>query len=93
MTKHCPCCGQPLLTWHGVKLPPKQAAILDMIDKAKGRGGIALETLALAFYPDVDTSRARQRIKVHVTQINDRFASTDRRILRRDGRYCFEAAP
>jgi hypothetical protein len=81
------------LTWHGVKLPPKQAAILDMIDKAGRRGGIALETLALAFYPDVDTPRARQRIKVHLTQINDRLVSTDHRILRRDGRYCFEAAP
>ena len=92
MTKHCPTCGQPLLTWHGVKLPPKQAAILDLIDK-KGRGGIALETLAWVFYPDVNTSRARQRIKVHVNQINDRLASTERRIVRRDGRYCFEAAP
>jgi hypothetical protein len=82
------------LTWHGVKLPPKQAAILDMIDKTKGRGGIALETLALAFYPDVDTSRAKQRIKVHLTQINDRLVSTSRRVVRRDGRYCVsEAAP
>jgi hypothetical protein len=96
MTKHCPTCGQPLLTWHGVRLPPKQAAILDMIARAsKGRGGIALNTLAWVFYPDVDTTRARQRIKTHVCQINDRLVSTERRIMRRsgDGRYYFEPAP
>ena len=78
------------MTWHGVRLPPKQSAILDAIEKRPG--GVALETLAYVFYPDVNTSRARQRIKVHIGQINDRLASTERRIVRRDGRYCFEGA-
>jgi hypothetical protein len=30
---------------------------------------------------------------VHVLQINDRLAGTDRRVVRHDGRYCFEVAP
>lgn len=94
MTKHCPTCGQPLLTLHGVRLQAKQAEILDMIERAsQGRGGIHLATLAGAIYPGVDTTRARQRIKVHVLQINDRLAGTDRRVVRHDGRYCFEVAP
>jgi hypothetical protein len=78
---------------HGVKLPPKQAAIFDMIDKARARGGVGIASLAGAFYPGVETARARQRIKVHICQINDRLASTDHGIVRRDGRYCFARVP
>jgi hypothetical protein len=93
MTQACPTCGQPLVTRYGVRLQAKQADIFDLIEHAKGRGGIALACLADAIYPGVDTTRARQRIKVQVGKINDRLVSTDRRVVRRDGRYCFEAAP
>lgn len=89
----CPTCGQPLLTRHGVKFRPKQAAILDMIERARGRGGVGVVALTCALYPGVETARARQRIRVHVSQINDRLASTDLGIVRRNGLYCFAQVP
>jgi hypothetical protein len=78
---------------HGVRLRPTQAEIFDLIDRARGRGGVALASLACAIYPGVDPMRARQRIKVHVCQINDRLAATDFGIVRRDGLYCVASVP
>jgi hypothetical protein len=89
----CPTCGQPLLIRHGVKLRPKQAAILDMIERARGRGGVGVVALAGALYPGVETERARHRVRVQVSQINERLASTDLGIVRRHGLYCFASVP
>jgi hypothetical protein len=91
MTQACPTCGQPLVTRYGVRLQAKQADIFDLIEHAKGRGGVALACLADAIYPGVDATRARQRIKVQVGKINDRLVSTDYRIVRRrNGLFCFD---
>src|SRR5690349_23314750 len=84
----CPHCGQPMTVRFGVKLPPKKAEFLDMIEQVtKGRGGIELESLASVFYPGVSKTVAKQRAKVHICQINDLLLSTDYRIVNRDGLY------
>jgi len=84
----CPHCGQPMTVRFGVRLPPKKAEFLDMIEKVTtGRGGIELESLASVFYPGVSKTVAKQRAKVHVNQINDLLVSTDWRIVNRDGLY------
>ena len=84
----CPHCGQPMLVRFGVRLPPKKAEFLDMIaNVTKGRGGIDTESLASVFYPGVSRTVAKQRVKVHVNQINDLLVSTDWHIVNRDGLY------
>ena len=88
----CPTCGQAVLVRHGVKLQPRKAAILDLIERATGRGGVSLVGLAATFYPDVSTATAKQRIKVHISQINGLMISTDYRVVKRAGLYRLEGA-
>lgn len=71
-----------MLTRHGVRLTPKKAAILDMIeDVSKARGGIEITTLAWVFYPGVADTVRRRRVSVHINQLNDLLASSDVRIV------------
>lgn len=81
----CPHCGQPILVRYGVKLTPKKAALLDLIERR--RAGLALANLAAVLYPGVAINRACERIKTQVCQINDLMAGTDYRIVRQAGRY------
>lgn len=84
----CPHCGQQMTVRFGVKLPPKKAEFLDMIERVtRGRGGIELESLASVFYPGIQKRIAHQRVKVHVNQINDLLLSTDYRIVNQGGLY------
>jgi hypothetical protein len=84
----CPHCGQPVLVRFGVRLPPKKASILDMIQNiTKGRGGIEAESLGWIFYPGEPKRVATQRIKAHVCQINDLLVETEWKIENSDGLY------
>ena len=90
MSGICPTCGQAVLMRHGVRLQPRKAVILDLIER---RGGVSLVGLAATFYPDVSTATAKQRIKVHISQINGLMISTDYRVVKRAGLYRFEVMP
>jgi hypothetical protein len=85
--KHCPTCGQPLLTRHGVRLPLKKAELLDVIEAR--RGGINLSALAAVFYPGVPAPAAHARIKNHICQINDLLVATNYRVANNGGLYQF----
>ena len=73
----CPKCGQPMRIRCGVTLQPKKAELFDMIEQTSRRGGVELETLAWVFYPGVPTKTAKDRIKVHINQLNDQLCETD----------------
>jgi hypothetical protein len=88
MSEECPYCGQQMLVRFGIQFPTKKAEILDLIaSSTEGRGGVDLDALAWVFHPNVFRKVAKQRIKVHVNQINDLLASTDWQIVKRDGLY------
>ena len=72
---------------HGIKLQRKKADLLDLIEKHTDRGGIDLDRLAWLTYPDDPKPAARQRIKVHIHQLNELLESTDLHVVNRDGRY------
>jgi hypothetical protein len=94
MSGICPTCGQAVLMRHGVKLPPQKAAILALVEEAsKGRDGIKIAVLASVFYPEVPTSVAYARLRVHISQLNSLLASTDYRVVTRSGLFRFEGAP
>ena len=77
----CPHCGQQMLVRFGERFPPRQAAILDMIENVtRGRGGIELESLIAVFYPGESRSKASQNVRSNIVKINDRLVSTDYRI-------------
>src|SRR5262245_44844413 len=86
----CPTCGQPMRVRYGVRLQPKKAELLDMIEQTSGRGGVELETLAWVFYPGVPTKTAKDRIKVHINQLNDQLCGTDWRVVNDYGLYRLE---
>jgi len=66
----CDKCGQPLmLTRYGVRLSPKEAAVLDHI-KHRGGDGIGRETLAWIVYPDKPKEAGKAAISVHINRIN-----------------------
>src|SRR5512139_707187 len=81
--KHvCEHCGQPIVVKFGVKFQPLKASMLDMIeDVTKGRGGIEGDALAWVFFPGVPKLKAKQRVRVHINQINDMLASTTWRVV------------
>ena len=84
----CPHCGQPLLIRYGVKLTPKKAELLDLVERRAA--GVAIGALAETLYAGVSTKRAHDRIKTQVCQINDLLAATDYRIIKRAGLYHLE---
>ena len=53
------------------------------------RNGIELDRLAWLTYPDDPKPKARQRVKVHISQINDLLVSTDCRVINQHGFYRF----
>jgi DNA-binding SARP family transcriptional activator len=84
----CPHCGQPLLIRYGVKLTPKKAELMDLIERRAA--GVAIGTLAETLYPGAPANRAYERVKTTVCQINDLLAATDYRIVSRAGLYHLE---
>jgi hypothetical protein len=94
MTGVCPTCGQRVLIRHGVELSPHKAAVLDLIeDASRHRGGIELATLAWVLYPGVSEKHARDRVKVHVNQLNGLLAATDFKVISSFGLYRFVGPP
>ena len=81
----CKCCGQPLVTRHGVKLTAKKLEIYDAI-KASGARGIVPKALADIVYPR-DREGCLFRIRSHICQINALLEHSDWRIRRDCGRY------
>jgi hypothetical protein len=79
---YCPHCGQRLTTRHGVRLTGKQAEIFDVIERGddNGDGGIQPARLMSAVYPGVPHKHAYNRIKVNISNINNKFALTDIRV-------------
>lgn len=86
MTPTCKCCGQPLVTRHGVKLTAKKLEIYDAV-KAAGVRGILPKAIGDIVYPREDRDRAAFRIRTHICQMNESLAETDWRIRRDCGRY------
>jgi hypothetical protein len=80
--KICQHCGQEMRTKFGVRFTRTQAAILDRIEKAtEGRGGIDGATLGWVLFPGLAVETQKNRIRVHVCQINDMLVSTDWHIV------------
>lgn len=72
----CPACGQPVLIRHGVRLPPRLAAVFDSIERC-GENGINCEALAEILYPEKWTHAAKKLVAVNVCQLNEFLVQTD----------------
>jgi hypothetical protein len=77
----CPHCGQKIFTWFGVELEPKKVEIIEMIEWATARGGIAGDKLGRIIYPDIDDSKRGNRLRAQICAINNMLAATDWRIV------------
>lgn len=71
----CKCCGQRLLTRHGVRLSPILADLFDMIERTKA--GITSETLAGIFYPNKSDKDGRNCVHVNMAHLNNKLAETN----------------
>ena len=74
-------CGQRMLMRHGVRLSPRCADLLDMIEHS-GTRGVPEEILVSVFYPDKSTRDAKNCVKVNVSHINNYLQSTDVRVVK-----------
>ncbi len=76
MSGTCPCCGQRLLTRHGVVLSPRLADLFDMIGNSGDRG-VMPEILAGVFYPGKPSTAGRRCVAVNIHFLNSRLLETD----------------
>jgi hypothetical protein len=80
----CPNCKQMMLMRHGVMLTPKLGWIFDYIERSER--GVPPQVLR-RFFANRPARAAHASVEYSIWEINDRLASTDRRIGMRHGSY------
>jgi hypothetical protein len=90
MTRCCPHCGQPIVTFFGVKLTAHQSDIFNMI-LARADHGVSTDALIGVLYPGKPDYLARRALRANISLLNERLEETDKRVRlqppRRDGIY------